>query len=207
MWSARRAGIGVLAVLLAASTACAAESSSSSPSAPSTSTHSRVATPIPVAAPVTPVVPSAIPTGLSIPALGLTAAVQEMKATECPVLNPPTVDEAYWVGCRSMPGTDSDGTVFIIGHAVAGGQGVFKSLQNLAVGDDVTVTTPTGVLTYRVDRTVNYAKFGEIQDSPEVMDKVPGRLVLVTCLLGPGGESTDKNFVAQAMLIASATNH
>lgn len=203
MRSVRRAGIGVTALLIAASVAgCAAESAS----APTTSTQSRVATPVPVAGQITPAVPSALPTGLSIPSLGLTTPVQEMKASECPVLNPPTVDEAYWVGCRAKPGTDSDGTVFIIGHAVAGGQGVFKNLQNLAVDSDVVVTTPTGTLTYRVERTVVYAKFGEIQDSPEVMEKVPGRLVLVTCLLGPDGAATDENFVAQAKLISASPN-
>jgi sortase (surface protein transpeptidase) len=206
MWSVRRAGIGVTALLIVLSgSACEAESAS----APTTSAQqaSRITTPIPIAASVTPPVPSAVPTGLSIPALGLDAVVQEMAASECPVLNPPTVDEAYWVGCRSKPGTDSDGTVFIIGHAVAGGQGVFARLQQLVVGNDVLVTTPSGMLTYRVGRTVNYVKFGEVQDSPEVMEKVPGRLVLVTCLLAPDGRSTDKNFVAQAQLVASATNH
>lgn len=203
MRSVRRAGIGVMALLIAASVAgCAAEN----PSAPTTSTQSTVDTPVSVAGQITPAVPSAQPTGLSIPSLALTTTVQEMKASECPVLNPPTVDEAYWVGCRAKPGTDSDGTVFIIGHAVAGGQGVFKNLQDLAVDSDVIVTTPAGTLTYRVERTVVYAKFGEIQDSPEVMEKVPGRLVLVTCLLGPEGEATDENFVAQAKLVSSAPN-
>ena len=206
MWSTRRAGIGVLAVLIATSTACAAEKPSVAGSSSAT-THSRVATPIPVAAPITPAVPSAVPTGLSIPAIRLTAPVRKLEASECPVLNPPTFDEAYWVGCRATPGTDSDGTVFFIGHAVAGGGGVFKNLQELKVGDDVTVTTLTGTLTYRVDHTVIYVKFGEIQDSPEIMDKVPGRLVLVTCLLGPNGTRTNKNFVAQAMLVASSTDH
>jgi sortase (surface protein transpeptidase) len=133
--------------------------------------------------------------------------VRKLEASECPVLNPPTFDEAYWVGCGAMSGTDSDGTVFFIGHAVAGGGGVFKNLQELKVGDDVAVTTLTGTLTDRVDCTVIYVKCGEIQDSPEVMDKVPGRLVLVTCLLGPNGTRTNKNFVVQAMLVASSTDH
>jgi sortase (surface protein transpeptidase) len=207
MWSARGAGIGVMALLLTLSaSACGAENLS----APTTSAQqpsSRVATPIPIPAPVAPPVLSAVPTALSIPALGLNAVVQVMAASECPVLNPPTVDQAYWVGCRSAPGTDSDGTVFIIGHAVAGRQGVFARLQQLTVDNDVLVTTPSGTLTYRVERTVNYAKFGEVQDSPEVMEKVPGRLVLVTCLLAPDGAATDKNFLAQAQLVASSTDH
>ena len=36
------------------------------------------------------------------------------------------------------------------------------------------------------------------------MEWVPGRLVLVTCLLGPGGAATDENFVAQAKPTAAS---
>jgi sortase (surface protein transpeptidase) len=81
---------------------------------------------------------------------------------------------------------------------------VFNDLQKTAVGDTVEVTTSSGRLTYRVEHTVNYAKFGEIQNSPEVLDRVPGRLVLVTCLLGPGQAETEQNFVVQAGLVAAA---
>jgi hypothetical protein len=52
---------------------------------------------------------------------------------------------------------------------------------------------------------VNYTKFGEIQHSPENLERVPGCLVLVTCLLGPGGTATDKNFVAQAKLVGATS--
>ncbi|HYN33148.1 MAG TPA: hypothetical protein VES40_11030 [Ilumatobacteraceae bacterium] len=43
-----------------------------------------------------------------------------------------------------------------------------------------------------------------MQTSPEVLDKVPVRLVLVTCLLGPDNTATDQNFVVQAQLVAAA---
>lgn len=72
------------------------------------------------------------------------------------------------------------------------------------LGDAVELTTQSGRLTYRIEHTVNYAKFGEIQTSPEVLDKVPVRLVLVTCLLGPDNTATDQNFVVQAQLVAAA---
>jgi hypothetical protein len=36
-----------------------------------------------------------------------------------------------------------------------------------------------------------------------VLDRVPGRLVLVTCLLGPGQAETEQNFVVQAGLVAA----
>jgi LPXTG-site transpeptidase (sortase) family protein len=149
-------------------------------------------------------VASAVPSSISVPALSLTAPVRVLGESACPVLNPPTLDDAYWVECRARPGTDSDGTVFIIGHSLVTGHAVFNDLQKTAVGDTVEVTTSSGRLTYRVEHTVNYAKFGEIQNSPEVLDRVPGRLVLVTCLLGPGQAETEQNFAVQAGLVAAA---
>jgi sortase (surface protein transpeptidase) len=150
-----------------------------------------------------PLVVSAVPSSMSVPALGLTAPVRTMDESACPVLKPPTLNDAYWVGCRAKPGTDSDGTVFIIGHSRTGGPAVFNGLQGMKVGDAVEVTTPSGSLTYRVQHTTDYAKFGEVQSAPEVLERVPGRLVLVTCLLGPDGTSTDQNFVVQAELSAA----
>jgi sortase (surface protein transpeptidase) len=151
-----------------------------------------------------PVVASAVPSSISVPALALTAPVRVFGESACPVLNPPTLGDAYWVECRAEPGTDSDGTVFIIGHSLPGGHAVFNDLQDVVVGDTIEVTTPAGRLTYRVEHTVGYAKFGEIQESPEVLDRVPGRLVLVTCLLGPERARTEQNFVVQAALVAAA---
>jgi LPXTG-site transpeptidase (sortase) family protein len=136
--------------------------------------------------------------------LGLTAAVRVLSASACPVLNPPTRGDAYWVECRAKAGTDSDGTVFIIGHAVAGAPAVFNDLPRLSVGDDVEVSTASGTLTYRVDRTATYRKYGQVQQAPEVIERVPGRLVLVTCYLAPDGSTTDDNFVAQAELVAAS---
>jgi LPXTG-site transpeptidase (sortase) family protein len=150
-----------------------------------------------------PLVVSAVPSSMSIPALGLTAPVGVMHESACPVLKPPTMNDAYWVGCRAKPGTDSDGTVFIIGHSWTGGRAVFNGLAEVKAGDAIELTTPSGRLTYRVEHTVNYAKFGEIQASHEVLDRVPGRLILVTCLLGPGNTTTDQNFVVQAQLVAA----
>ncbi len=149
-----------------------------------------------------PAVPAAVPTSLAIPALDLTARIRPMDAGDCPVLNPPTVDDAYWVGCRAMPGTDSDGTVIIIGHAVAHGQGVFNELPKLAIGESVQVATANGDLTYRVTRTATYGKHGEIQAAPEMRARVPGRLVLVTCYV-IDGQSTEENYVVETKLVAA----
>jgi LPXTG-site transpeptidase (sortase) family protein len=110
------------------------------------------------------------------------------------------LQEAYWVECRAKPGTDSDGTVFIAGHTVAGGRAVFNDLPRVAVGDDIEVMTPSGTLVYRVNRSTRYDKHGEAQQSPEVRDRVAGRLVLVTCYLTPDGQPTNDNFLVQAQL-------
>ena len=152
-----------------------------------------------------PAVAAAAPTGLAIPSLGLYTEVHEMDAEECPVLDPPTSEQAYWVECRAMPGTDSEGTVFIIGHAITGGGGVFDDLNQIEVGSEIAVTTPNGKLTYRVDRTASYAKYGEAQQAPEMRERVPGRLILVTCSTDPNAP-IEQNFVVFATLYASTTD-
>lgn len=151
-----------------------------------------------------PTVPAEVPTKIAIPALELSAPVRVMSSSTCPVLDPPTLQDAYWVGCRAMPGTDSLGTVFIIGHTVAGGSAVFNGLQRLEVGAQIELTTRAGILFYRVSKTAHYAKDGEVQRSSEVRDKVPGRLVLVTCYLASGDEPTNENYLVQADLIGAS---
>jgi Sortase domain len=151
---------------------------------------------------IEPVV-AAPPERLQVRSLGLTATVETMPQTQCPVLDPPTASAAYWVQCRASAGTDSDGTVFIIGHAIAGGDGVFNRLPEIEVGADVVVGTANGSLTYRVEDTVLYDKYGEAQAAPVLAERVPGRLVLVTCYLQDGISLTDKNFVAYATLVGA----
>jgi LPXTG-site transpeptidase (sortase) family protein len=190
----------VLVFVASGIAACSAEHDT----APRTRIAQTPATSLPVEPPAEWLVPQAAPTAISIPALGLTARVRVMSASACPVLDPPTLQDAYWVQCRAKPGTNSDGTVLIIGHAVAGGHGVFNDLPQAAVGDDVQLTTESGRLTYQIDHTANYDKNGSIQRAPEILERVPGRLVLVTCYLQPGDTPTDQNFVVQAELAAAS---
>jgi sortase (surface protein transpeptidase) len=76
----------------------------------------------------------------------------------------------------------------------------------VAVGDDIEVRTPSGTLFYRVNKTAHYGKQGEVQESPEVRERAPGRLVLVTCYLAPDGGVTDENYLVQAQLTAAFTS-
>lgn len=143
-------------------------------------------------------VPMAQPRQLSIADLGIDVPVLPMPAGACPVLDPPTLADAYWVGCRSEPGTDSDGTVFVIGHAGAGTPAVFDTLPEIVVGSTVLIETDSGTLEYTVRSTALYEKLGEAQESPELRLRQPGRLVLVTCYLENGTTLSSKNFVAYA---------
>ncbi|MFC8936250.1 class F sortase [Rhodococcus sp. NPDC057135] len=145
---------------------------------------------------------AAPPQRLDIAALGISSTVGVMESGQCPVLNPPTSDRAYWVQCRAQPGSDSDGTVFVIGHAVAGGDAIFNMLPDITVGADIVLATVNGTMVYQVEDTEVYTKHGEAQQSPQLRARVPGRLVVVTCFLDEG-RVTDKNFVVYATLTAA----
>ena len=150
-------------------------------------------------------VPAAAPVALTIPSIGLATEVQTMDAAACPVLNPPTIEIAYWVECRSAPGTDSDGTTFIIGHTMPAGSGVFSNLHSITPGTDVVVETPSGALTYRIERTTHYDKYGEAQRAADMRERIPGRLILVTC--APEADPVvEQNFIAFATLVGATTD-
>ncbi|MEE4025429.1 class F sortase [Gordonia sp. PKS22-38] len=148
-------------------------------------------------------VPASEPTRLMIAPIGLDKQIRVLPESVCPTIDPPTLSDPYWLECRSQPGTDSPGTTFIAGHAVSGGDGVFNDLEDVAVGESVTVATRTGVLTYRVSSVRAYGRNGEIQSAPELREPIPGRLLLVTCRLDDAG-LTDENLVVQADLVASS---
>ncbi|MGW0035457.1 class F sortase [Gordonia sp. NPDC003376] len=139
-----------------------------------------------------------------MPAAGIDTPVTVMDTTECPVLDPPGSDVAYRVGCRSEAGTDSDGTVFVIGHSIAGGDAVFDDLGRARPGDTIVLTTRRGVLTYEIAETAVYDRHGQAQLEPRLRGRVPGRLVLVTCYLGPDGTTlTDQNSVVYSTLVGA----
>ncbi len=146
-------------------------------------------------------VPAAIPTAVSIPAIGLNDALRVIPAGGCPVIDPPTLTDVFWVGCRAKPGTDSDGTTVLTGHAVAGGSGVFNELGDLRNGDAVYITTPRGRLEYRVATQRLYRR-NAIALSSQMTTRMPGHLLLVTCYLDDG-RLTGDNLVVEAHLVSA----
>jgi LPXTG-site transpeptidase (sortase) family protein len=108
---------------------------------------------------------------------------------------------AAWVVEAAYPAVPSSGTTYIYGHACHHHVCSFTELKDSRVGDTMVVTTPAGVLTYRIDR---------IGTSPKDAASLPGwasdstvkdRLVLVTCEFEQGDVSTT-NLIVSARRVA-----
>jgi sortase (surface protein transpeptidase) len=78
----------------------------------------------------------------------------------------------------------------------------FTNLKVAAVGDLVVVTTPSAVLTYRVNRTGLSSKSASSLPSWASNSTVGDRIVLVTCEYEEGDTSVN-NIVVVATLAAS----
>lgn len=114
----------------------------------------------------------------------------------------PVNDQPVWWADSELPGTDSPGTTFILGHNYSEADFVpFSTLEDASVGDTIHLGTVNGVLDYRVDQVLKTPK--SIFSDPNQLDKlktpVPGRLVLMTCDT-ENGHNTYDNFVVIAQL-------
>lgn len=149
-------------------------------------------------------VPAGAPTRLAIPSIGVDRIVRTLPESSCPVVNPPTLLDPYWLECRAAPGTDSRGTTFLAGHSVVNGVGVFDNLGDATVGDRIDLWNANGKLTYQVSSVHSFGRHGEVQRAAVMRQNVPGRLLIVTCRLMPDGGLTDDNLVVEAELVASS---
>lgn len=112
-------------------------------------------------------------------------------------LVPPTSTEVFRWAERGLPGCPTDDTVFLLGHTVRAGGGVFDHLQTVQTGQVIVLKTKTGTVRYEVESTKLYDKEAT-PDRDHVYAAVPGRLVLVGCFLNPDGSVQTKNFVVTA---------
>jgi hypothetical protein len=101
-------------------------------------------------------------------------------------IDPPTADHVYWqvggidgVTYGDMPGTESNGTVYLYGHAGADGA-IFNHLADLQPGQTAEVETAHGIVTYRVEEVFTVPKDAYSTD-PRIVEQSPGRLLLVSC--------------------------
>ncbi|GAC1374331.1 MAG: hypothetical protein NVSMB43_12730 [Pseudarthrobacter sp.] len=140
-------------------------------------------TPGAVAAAPTPA-PVSPPLHITYPAVAMDQAVLRLTPTEeerslSAIVPPPTAD-AYWLSPYGVPGAGSTNTTYIVGHSWEGRATPFNYISSLAKpGDRLTATTAEGPLEYTVDRITTEYK-DTLKDSA-IWDKVPGRLILITC--------------------------
>lgn len=169
-------------------------------------------------APPPPSPPSAgLPPGgperITIPVIGVRAAVRGVVSTHEQglwVIVPPMATNAdlrhvYWWREHAAPAAPSKGTAYIYGHACTHySLCAFNHLPELAPGDLVRVTTTRGTLTYRVTAPpVRLAKTSAGIGASSIYDySVVNRLVLVTCGYASNG-SSPWNWVVITQLVAA----
>lgn len=129
-------------------------------------------------------VPVSRPVHLTFPAAMIDGPVDEYTAAQAEAeggINPESLDTISWYSgiADSIPGTDATNTVYIFGHTWVE-PAVFNGLVDVSVGDEATLQTETGTLTYAVDEIINMSK-DDFTSNETVKAIVPGRLVLVTC--------------------------
>lgn len=147
-----------------------------------------------------------VPVRVRVDAVGLDAEVLPTAAVRG-AFDPPSLTEAYWIEAFGAPGAASDNTVYLLGHSWDNGDAVFNALFDRATQtskveprDTIVVTTDAGDVTYEVERVERIPREELAQDSNEVWDVVPGRLLLVTCFQNNDGGDAFDNFVVFADL-------
>ncbi|MFW6599815.1 class F sortase [Propionibacteriaceae bacterium Y2011] len=113
------------------------------------------------------------------------------------ILTPPNSSQVFRWAERGRPGTGARDTVYLLGHTVRAGGGVFDRLQTVTPGQVIMVDTTTGSLQYKVSAVKLYPR-DSIQHADEVYATVPGRLVLIGCYLNADGSRQDRNVVVFA---------
>ncbi|RZT27413.1 LPXTG-site transpeptidase (sortase) family protein [Kribbella sp. VKM Ac-2569] len=122
-----------------------------------------------------------MPTGISIPRLGVTAPVVAIDAVHAALTPPSDPSKVGWWSGGAEPGS-TRGSAVITGHTVHNGGGAFDNLGKLVPGAVVRVSTARGQLPYRVATVTTYRKATLAKRAAQLFDQsVPGRLVLVTC--------------------------
>lgn len=142
---------------------------------------------------------------LRIDALGLVTRIDGMTAHNG-VVDPPTLDAAYWLSQYGAPSATAKNTVYIAGHSWSHGSAVFNAFSDAAsqqgrvpVGATIVVDAGDGPLTYVVDATARYPK-SQLTTTKDVWAIIPGRLVLITCFLHEGAGHSPDNYVVFAHL-------
>jgi LPXTG-site transpeptidase (sortase) family protein len=121
------------------------------------------------------------PARIAIPQLAVTAPVLGISVTGGALIPPSDPKKVGWWSSGAKPGA-ARGSAVITGHTVHDGGGAFDDLERLRPGAIVAVTTSNGSLRYQVTGVTTYRKASLATHAGQLFDqRVPGRLVLVTC--------------------------
>ncbi|WP_309648593.1 class F sortase [Nocardioides sp.] len=124
------------------------------------------------------------PRTLRIPALDVEAPVVPVKAPGGTLTPPSDPQQLGWWADGARPG-ERQGSVLVAGHTVHNGGGALDDLEQLEVGDPVTVATQganAADLAYVVTSVRIYGKGQLARHAATIFAQdVPGRLVVVTC--------------------------
>jgi Sortase domain len=122
-----------------------------------------------------------LPQRIIIPALGVRAPVEPIRADDGVLTPPDDPTEAGWWSAGARPGA-ARGSAIVTGHTVSTGGGVFDDLEQLHPGDLVTVASNGDRLRFVVNDVTAYRKRSLADHARRVFSQaVAGRLVLVTC--------------------------
>lgn len=149
-----------------------------------------------------PWVPGA-PRRVVIPRLRVHAPVLPIKAPGGTLTPPSDPQQLGWWAGGARPGA-ARGSVLVTGHTVHTGGGALDDLEQMRRGDPVSIRTDHGWIRYEVRRVHVYAKGAVARHARKLFSqRVPGRLVLVTCE-DWDGERYLSNVVVTAVPVAGS---
>ena len=166
------------------------------------------ASPLSSSPPSGPVLPAAVPTTLSIPAIGVRHSLIRLGENRDGTLQVPPLSEVATPGWdRYSPAPGQAGPSVVVGHvdSAAAGRGVFYDLGALRPGDTVSITrADRTVAVFRIDGVSRYPK--NAFPTLKVYGNTPdAQLRLITCggPFDPHAGSYLDNIVAYATLTSS----
>ncbi|MFJ3959092.1 class F sortase [Arthrobacter sp. NPDC090010] len=152
------------------------------------------------------------PLRVQLPDVGLDVRVYASRLPQDRTLDPPTVQDAFWVMDFGTAGPASRNTLYIAAHSSSEVPAAFNPLLDKSaaggavhVGQKILVTAPEGSYSYTVTGSARYAKT-DILGAGKLWEAVPGRLVLVTCFQYDYRAASDQNFVVYAQLDTGNTH-
>ncbi|MDR2930882.1 MAG: class F sortase [Propionibacteriaceae bacterium] len=228
-------GLAVIAIVVALVMALGihgkeASNDESTPGMGSSTPGATSSSPRPSATPLPATVAKADPQHITIPTIAVDAPIElyttamaqsssnPLTGAPCyaddriACVNPPEFDRAYWLkaGEGAIPfgdqaGTNSAGTVYLVGHASESVPALFNDLYKLQAGDEIRVTTANGVVKYAVQEVVILDK-SDWSSSSYANDQVPGRLIIGTCYHASDAVIGDSGSSTQNVLIVAQTD-